>query len=116
MMYVDFNAGTKNYRLRMNTRATISLEKQLGCNPIGIFGNGDRIPTITEMAAILHASLQQYEHGISLADAYDIFDNWLADGHVMTDFIPVILEIYRASGIMKDEKKAPEEDEEGKNA
>lgn len=114
MMYVDFNAGAKEYKLRMTTRATIALEKQLGCNPIAIFGKGDRIPTVTEMAAILHASLQAFEHGITLADAYDIFDKWLDDGHVVTDFIPVILEIYKASGIMKAEKK--EEEEDGKNA
>ena len=54
------------------------------------------------MVRILHASLQSFEHGITLDDAYDIFDQWLEDGHVMTDFIAVIIDIYKASGIMKD--------------
>lgn len=112
MLYVDFNAGIKEYRLKMSTRATVALEKQLGCNPLAIFGSGDRIPTVTEMVAILHSALQQYEHGITMADAYDIFDNWLEDGHVITDFIPVILDIYRASGIIKPENKT---EDEGKN-
>lgn len=102
MNYLDFKAGSKEYKLRLNTRNTISLEKQLGCNPLAIFGNGDTIPTITVMVKILHASLQAYHHSITLEDAYDIFDEWLEEGHVMTDFIPLIIEIYKASGIIKD--------------
>lgn len=103
MMYVDFTANNKDYKLRLNTRNIVSLEKQLGCNPLSIFGNGDTIPTVTTMVAILHASLQQYHHGISLADAYGIFDSWIEDGNTSVDFVPVILEIYKASGIIPKE-------------
>lgn len=100
MVYYDFTAGDKTYKLRINTRNTVALEKQLGCNPLAIFGNGDRLPTITEMVYILNASLQQLNHGITVNDAYDIFDTWLADGHTTTDFIPVIIEIYKVSGLI----------------
>lgn len=109
MNYIDFEAGNKSYRLRLNTRSIVLLEKQLGCNPLSIFGNGDTVPTITVMVAILHAALQQYNHGITLNDAYDIFDDYLADGHSSVDFLPVILDIYRASGIIPKEKKEEEE-------
>lgn len=101
MMYVDFTAGNKDYKLRLNTRNLIMLEKQLGCNPLAIFGDGDKLPTVTEMVVVLYASLIQYNHGISLNDAYDIFDNYLADGNTATDFISVILEIYKVSGLIK---------------
>ena len=111
MLYIDFCAG-KEYKLRLNTRNTVLLEKQLGCNPLSIFGDGDRIPTITEMVAILHSSLQQYHHGITINDAYDIFDAWLSEGHAVTDFIQVIMDIYKASGIVPKDKN----EEEGKNA
>lgn len=104
MNYFDFEAGNKAYRLRLNTRNIVSLEKQLGCNPLAIFGlRGDTIPTVEKMVAILHASLQQYHHGITLNDAYDIFDAYLDDNHAMTDFIEVIIEIYKVSGIIKEE-------------
>lgn len=103
MNYVNFEVGNKTYKLRLNTRNVILLEKQLGCNPLAIFGNGDTIPTITTMVAILHASLQQYNHSITLNDAYDIFDEFLDEGKATTDFIPVILEVYRASGIIPKE-------------
>lgn len=101
MMYVDFEAGNKAYKLRLNTRNVVALEKQLGCNPIMIFGRGDTVPTISVMVAVLHASLQQYHHGLTMNDAYDIFDAYLADNHTMTDFIPTILDIYTTSGLIK---------------
>lgn len=111
MNYIDFEVGNKSYRLRLNTRSIVLLEKQLGCNPLSIFGNGDTVPTITTMVAVLHASLQQYQHGITMNDAYDIFDEYVAGGNSSVDFIPVILEIYKASGIVPKNGEG-----EGKNA
>lgn len=105
--YIDFEVGGKAYKLRLNTRNIVLLEKQLGCNPLTVFGEGETVPTITAMVAILHASLQQYNHGITLNDAYDIFDTYLDEGHSSVDFIPVIIDIYRASGIIpKDNSEA----------
>lgn len=103
MMYVDFSAGNKDYKLRLNTRNIVTLEKQLGCNPLTIFGNGETMPTVTTLVQVLFASLQQYNHGITLNDAYDIFDEYLADGNTMTDFLPVLIEVYKVSGLIKTE-------------
>jgi hypothetical protein len=111
MNYIDFEAGNKSYKLRLNTRNVIALEKSVGCNPVSIFfdsvGN-ERIPTITEMVAVLHASLQQFNHGITMNDAYDIFDDYIAENSTM-DFIKVIMSIYQASGLM------PKNEAEAKN-
>lgn len=101
MMYVDFTAGNTNYKLRLTTRGVVALEKQLGCNPLMIFGNGDKVPTITTMVQVLNAALQPMNHGLTLDDAYDIFDEYLNDGHIVTDFIAVIVEIYKVSGLIK---------------
>lgn len=100
MMYVEFSAGNKDYKLRLNIRNTVALEKVLGCNPLMIFGNGDRMPTISEMIAILHYSIQQYQHSITMNDTQDIFEEWLNDGNTPTDFIQVIIDIYKVSGII----------------
>ena len=109
MMYVDFTAGNKDYKLRLSIRATVALEKKLGVNPLMIFGDGETIPTITTMINILHAALQQYNHGISLEDAAAIFEEWLNDGNTVVDFLPIIIEVYKVSGIIK------QEEESGKN-
>lgn len=103
MMYVDFSAGEKEYKLRLDTRNVVALEKSIGCNPLSIFGNGDTLPTITVMVSVLHASLQHFHHGISLTDAYGVFDDYL-DSHTMTDFVKVIVDIYKVSGLMPEEK------------
>lgn len=111
MMYIDFNAGGKDYKLRLATRNIVALEKAIGGNPLGIFGKGDEIPEVTTMVNILWFSLQKFHHGISLDDAYGIFDDYVADGNSMTDFIPVILEIYKVSGLIKADVKDEEETE-----
>lgn len=112
MNYIDFEAGNKSYKLRLNTRNVVALEKSIGCNPVSLFFNnygGERVPTITEMVAVLHASLQQYNHGITLNDCYDIFDDYVAE-HSTMEFIKVMMEVYQASGLM------PKNEEEAKNA
>lgn len=106
MVYVDFNAGNQQYKLRLSIRATVALEKQLGVNPLMIFGDGEQIPTITTMVSILHASLQQFHHSIGLNEAYNIYEAWLNDGNSVVDFLPVIIDIYKVSGIIKDEPAA----------
>ncbi len=112
MNYIDFEAGNKSYKLRLNTRNIVALEKNIGRNPVSIFfeGSDERVPTITEMVAVLHASLQQYNHGISMNDAFDIFDAYIDEGHSTMEFIKVIMEIYQASGLV------PKNEEEAKNA
>lgn len=105
MNYINFEVGNKSYKLRLNTRNVVLLERQLGCNPLAIFGNGDTVPTITTMVNVLYASLLQYNHGITLNDAYDIFDEYLDAGNSTVDFLPVIMDIYRTSGIIPKENK-----------
>lgn len=102
MLYNEFNVGDTTYKLRLNTRNIVALEKTIGMGALAIFGNGDRVPTIAEMVAILNYGLQQYQHGISLEDAYSIFDKWLDAGNTVTDFINVIVDLYKVSGLFKD--------------
>jgi hypothetical protein len=101
-MYYDFEAGNKAYKLRLNTRNVVALEKQLGGNPLSVFGDGSKLPTVSELVTILWASLQQYHHGITMNDAYDIFDAYLED-HIMTDFLSVVIEVYKVSGLIQTE-------------
>lgn len=111
MNYVDFETGGKAYKLRLNTRNIAALEKQLGYNIAFIFGMDEKdikVPTVGEMVAFLHASLQQLNHGITQNDAYDIFDSYLADGNTPFDFMGVINEVFFASGIFRKEESGTE--------
>jgi hypothetical protein len=101
MNYVEFSVEDKIYKLRLTTRNIVALEKAIKKNPLGIFGNGEELPAITDMVNILFYSLQTFQHNIGLNEAYDIFDKYL-EKNSATDFIPIILEIYKASGIIRD--------------
>lgn len=102
MLYYDFVVGEETYKLRLSTRSIMTLEKKIGMNPLMIFGlNGDNIPTVSTMVQVLTASLEQLNHGIGEREAQEIFDKWLNEGNTITDFINVIIEIYRVSGLIK---------------
>ena len=99
MMYHDFEAGGKEYKLRISTRNVVMLEKQLGCNPLMIFTEGE-MPTITAMLQVLHASLQDMHHGMTMDKVYGIWDEYIADGHTPADFLAVMVEVYKVSGLI----------------
>ena len=109
MMYFDFETNEQTYKLRLTTVNIMQLEKKIGGNPLSVFGNGARIPSVTEMVSILWAAAQDQQHGITFEKATSIFTKWLEEGHTITDFIHVIVGVYRASGIIA------KEDEEEKN-
>lgn len=102
MQYVDFEAGGNAYQLRLNTRNTVALEKLLGKNPVmAVFGNGEELPTVTSMVQVLHMALQERHHGISLDKTYSIFDDYLADGNTPMDFVSVVMDVYKAAGLLQ---------------
>ena len=105
MMFIDFAAGGKEYKLRLNTRGLITLEKDLGFNPIELFGIGEKPvnPSLENMLKVFKASLKPY-HEIKDDEIYSIFDAWLEDGHITTEFISVIVEVYKVSGLIKQTK------------
>lgn len=106
MLYYDFIVGEETYKLRLSTRSIMTLEKKIGMNPLMIFGlNGDNIPTVSTMVQVLASSLEQFNHGIGEKEAQDIFDNWLSEGNTVTDFIQIIIEIYKVSGLIKNTEK-----------
>ena len=43
MNYVDFEVGEQTYKLRLTTQNVIAMEKALGCNPIQIIYNIDKL-------------------------------------------------------------------------
>ena len=79
MLYYELTVGEETYKLRLSTRNIIELEKKIGCNPLSIFGDGNTIPTVFTMVAVLHTSLLQYQHGITFNDAADIFDKFIME-------------------------------------
>lgn len=112
MLYTTFTVGETEYKCRLNTKGLIDLEKRLGGNPLGIFLNisNSELPKLSDLIMVLHASLQPYNHGISLEDTYTIYDKFVEEGNTFMDFIPVIMEIYKVSGLFQEEKAVGEQE------
>lgn len=106
MNYVNFETAKGTYRLRLNTRNLVQLESILKENPIPAIIKyliKDEIPPMDLMMKIFHASLLAYNPETTLDKAYDIFDEWLEDGHIIADFLEIIITIYRQAGLIQKE-------------
>lgn len=107
MLYTEFVVNeNKVYKLRLNTRNTILLEKKLGNNPVVELTKylaKEEIPPIELMVNVLHYSLQAYHHGIDIEETYNLLDEWLDNGHLIAEFLGIIIEIYRLAGLIQKE-------------
>lgn len=105
MLYTTFSAGGKDYKLRLSTRAIVEVEKKLNKNMLNIFTSlaTNQLPLTNDLMVLLQASMQQYQHGITLDNVYDIYDAYLADGNSLPDFYEVIFDLFKVSGIIKDD-------------
>lgn len=113
-MFYELTVKDTTYNLRLSMKDVMYLEKLIGINPMTIFGldpDNPIVPTNTQMISIFHAAARNYNHGISLDDACEIFQEWLRDGNSPADFIAVITELFTECGIFSTKK----EDETEKN-
>lgn len=106
-MYAILKLTNKEYKCRLSTRNLINLEKRLGENPLNVFisVSETELPKLETLLVILHESLQSLEHGITLDDTYDIYDQWIEEGNGFIELISFLMEVYKASGLIKEEKK-----------
>ena len=114
MLYSDFKVGEKELKLRLDSRSCVVLERKLGKSPLSIFMDAENsLPKLEDLIAILQASLQKYNQGYTEDKTYDLYDEYVEDGNTFTDFIPVIMDIFKVSGFFKEEeiKKAENEAE-----
>lgn len=57
------------------------------------------------MLTVIHASLQALEHGYTEDAVYRLYDEYVEEGHNMYDLIPVIIDVFKVSGIFSDEAR-----------
>ena len=106
MIYTLFTVGEKEYKCRLTAKSCVDLEKRIGGNPLNIFTkirDNSEMPRLQDMMYILHASLQAYNHGITLDDTYEIYDEFINNGNSLMELIPIIIEIFKVSGFFKEE-------------
>ncbi|SHH55927.1 DUF6096 family protein [Sporanaerobacter acetigenes] len=120
MRYTEFKVGDNEYKLRLAANEMVNIEKKIGANILDIFMKEGQIPTMEELLMVLHGSLQKFQHNITLADTYDIYDEYVDDGGTFEDLIEVIIDVFEVSGFFKKEdleegKKKLEESQKKKS-
>lgn len=110
-MFYSLTIGAKELKLRLDTKNLIALEKAIGKNPVEILFSLDRgaLPKITDVVYILHFSLQSLNNGYSLEKTFDLYDEYVANGGTLIDFISVLNEIFANSGLIQKANKNPNE-------
>ena len=114
MLYTTLTVKDRDYKLRLNAKSCVDLEKKLGTNPINVFidmaGDNVKLPSIDTLITILHYSSQALEHGITMDKGYEIYDDFIEEGHSMTDLIPVIIDVFKVSGLLPEDTEEVEEE------
>lgn len=113
-MYTELTIGGETFKLRLNTRTSIQLEKALGYNPINLLMSMEqgKMPKLTDIVIVLQSMLQCFHHGYNMEKTMDLFDSYVDEGKGMFDLLPVFIEVFKNSGYISEVK---EEDEDAKN-
>lgn len=113
-MYTELIINGETYKLRLNTKNSIQLEKALGYNPINLlmaFESG-KMPKLTDMIIILQYMLQCYHHGYNVDKTMELFDDYVAEGKGMFDLVPIFIEVFKQSGYITEPTEDTGEDTE----
>ena len=111
MLYTELQIGEEIFKLRLNTKNSLMLERALGYNPISLLMDIDKgkMPKLADILIILHAMLQTYQHGYNMEKVYELFDKYSDEGKSMFDLIPVFVEVFEQSGYITKPTEADKE-------
>jgi len=111
MLYTIIKINEKEYKARLSAKTCVDLEKRLKTNPLNIFikaGNGE-LPSLESLLVMLQASLEEYNHGITMDEVYSLYDEYCAGGGNLMSLIADLLEVFKGAGFIpkeNDEKNA----------
>lgn len=114
MNYTELIIKGESYKLKLTTKASVSLERALGYNPITMLMDIEKgkMPKLNDVLIMLQSMLTTYHHGLNMEKVFDLFDDYVAEGGSMFDLIPVFVKVFEQSGYMSASKA---EDDEVKN-
>ncbi len=113
MNYYEFIVGEKEYRLRLGASQIKMAENKIGRNLLDMLIRIDagELPKVGDTLIILHASLQKFHHNMTMTKVEELYDNFIDSGKTYTDIIPILMELFRVSGLIGKAEDIPEEAE-----
>lgn len=93
----------KELKLRLTSLQATKVEEKIGANLLKVFmpseGEAFALPPLKVMLLLVHGALQQYEHGYSFEDVYDLYDEYVDNGGDQTTFMTeVLMPLFEVSG------------------
>lgn len=104
MKHVLWRVDGQEYKLRLGVADILALEKRMnGRNPMDMLMQIERgrMPSLTAVLAVIHAAMQQLNHGVTMQDINKIYERYLKAGGTYTDLIPVVMEVFEDAGFFK---------------
>jgi len=103
LLYTTFTVGEKEYKLRLPAKIAVDVERKIGKSLLAVFGEGKMsdLPSIETIVTVLHGSLQTYQHGITMDDAFEIYDRYIENGGSYAGMIQVLVEVLKVSGFFR---------------
>jgi hypothetical protein len=110
-MFTELTINGEIYKLRLTTKASVSLERALGYNPITMLMDIEKgkMPKLNDILIMLQAMLTTYHHNMNMERVFDLFDEYVAEGGSMFDLIPVFVKVFEQSGYISSSAKETEE-------
>jgi len=118
-MYRVLTIGEKEYKLKLNTNATILIEDKLGGNildpimgmsataPVDGKGNINMkkmnkipLPSLKYLVTVLWGSLQKFHHGMTFDKVCDLIDEYIENGKSQMDLFSEVMELLTESGVL----------------
>lgn len=118
MLYNTLTIKGTDYKLRLNTRATIVLEKRIKKNPLMIFAAFEQGHPfqVEDLFNMLYCSLLPYHDGMTEEKVMDLIDDFIEEGGSALQLADVLAEVVLKAGYMpKAETAQAEANEEAKN-
>lgn len=106
MLFSVLKVKDKEYKLRLPMKGLINLEKRLGFNPINVLNtnSNDGLPNFEDMMVVIQESLQAYQHGSTLEDAYNLYDEYIETDGTFQGFILEFMKIFITCGLMSEKQ------------
>lgn len=111
-LYKLLKVKDNEVKLRLRSRDCVDLERRIGESPLNILmrtSSEEKMPTVGFIVAVLYSSLQAYEHGYTMDKTYDLYDDYIDDGHDLTDALGLITDVFEVSGFFKKQKTEEEQ-------
>lgn len=117
MLYVTETIAGKEYKLRLGAQNIADIEKKLGKSVLDVLlsmapddmnaGNAESVnikgmstPKVGEICIILHGAMQKYQHGTTIEQVYDLYDEHIDAGGSYMDFFGIFNDVLEVSGFL----------------